>query len=510
MQKEKAEYGDLIAVFDEFRAFRNPKLVDGVPDYTAAAMARQFEELKEYQGRLAAMDISEWPVADQVDYHLVRAEMNGLEFDHRVIKNWSRDPGFYCTMPRFEETMKGAVWIPHELPLPADKVEEYKTRLTVVPKLLAQGKENLVDIPGDLAVLAIKMKLREHDAWSAFATRIEEHHPELVETIREIIAAVDDFRGWLEANLDSFSASAGVGKENWNWFMKNVYLFPYTWEEANAVVQRELERSHTSTRLEEFHNKHLPEQQLTSTLEEVQALYKEGHTHLFDFLEREQLFKEPNYMQPKPIPTTYKKPEKLNFFQEILARDVLPLDAHDLCGHSPDSRRTDKDERYIRKTGRPYHICGLRAEGMATGIEEILMHMGLLDDRPRSRELAYILVGFRAARAGAALKMHANEQTFEEGLDYAAAMTPRGYAKRDSFLLWDDLELYIRQPGYGMGYLMGKVQLDKMIADCSRLQGEDFSFRGFFDQFLSAGFIPLSLIRWELTGETDEMEKLLG
>ena len=140
MQKEKAVYEDLLAIYNEFREFRKPKLTDGVPDYTAPAMTEQFETLKEFQGRLAAMDISEWPVADQVDYHLVRAEMNGLEFDHRVIKNWSRDPGFYCTMPRFEETMNGAVWIPHELPLPAEKIDEYKARLAVVPKLLEQGK----------------------------------------------------------------------------------------------------------------------------------------------------------------------------------------------------------------------------------------------------------------------------------------------------------------------------------------------------------------------------------
>ncbi len=509
MQHAHATYEDLVALFHAFREFREPKCKDGVPDYSASAMTARFNELKEYQTRLTGLDIGAWPVNEQVDYHIVRAEMNGLEFDHRVIKNWSRDPGFYCTFPRFEETMKGAVWIPRKLPLESNIIDEFKERLPVVPKLLAQGKENLVDVPHDLAVLAIKMKQREHDMWSEFTVKVKDHHPELVDDIKNIITAVDDFRAWLESNLDSFTASAGVGKENWNWFMKNVYLFPYTWEEAYAVVQRELERSHTFTRLEEFHNKHLPQQKLVSSLEEVQALYKEGHQHLFDFLEREQLFKEPNYMEPKPLPAKYEPPAVRNFFQEILARDVLPLDAHDLCGHAPDARRIKHDERVIRAANRPYHICGLRAEGMATGIEEILTHMGLLDDRPRSRELAYILVGFRAARAAAALKMHTNEFTFEQGLDYAATMTPRGYAKRDSFLLWDDLELYIRQPGYGMGYLMGKVQLDKLIADCSRLQADQFSFREFFDQFFSAGFIPLSLVRWELTGQTDEMEKLL-
>ena len=48
-----------------------------------------------YQARLAAMDISGWSVAEQIDYHLVRAEMNGLDFDHRVLRPWARIPSFY-------------------------------------------------------------------------------------------------------------------------------------------------------------------------------------------------------------------------------------------------------------------------------------------------------------------------------------------------------------------------------------------------------------------------------
>ena len=88
-------YDDLVVLFEEFRVFHEPVVTDGVPDYTAAAMQRQYGELGEYQRRLAAFDIGEWPISQQVDYHLVRAEMNGLEFYHRVMKPWSTSPDFY-------------------------------------------------------------------------------------------------------------------------------------------------------------------------------------------------------------------------------------------------------------------------------------------------------------------------------------------------------------------------------------------------------------------------------
>ena len=41
---------------------------------------------------------SHWPIAQQVDYQLVRAEMNGLDFDLRVLKPWARDPAFYHSL----------------------------------------------------------------------------------------------------------------------------------------------------------------------------------------------------------------------------------------------------------------------------------------------------------------------------------------------------------------------------------------------------------------------------
>jgi hypothetical protein len=33
-----------------------------------------------------------------VDWNLVRAEMNGLDFDHRVLKPWANNPAFYVTV----------------------------------------------------------------------------------------------------------------------------------------------------------------------------------------------------------------------------------------------------------------------------------------------------------------------------------------------------------------------------------------------------------------------------
>src|SRR5262252_4217444 len=97
-ERRSTRYEDVLALFADWRTFQQPKRVNGVPDYSAAAMSAQHRDLAGYVTRLTAIDPSGWPIPQQVDYHVVRAEMNGLDFDHRVLKPWANNPGFYVTV----------------------------------------------------------------------------------------------------------------------------------------------------------------------------------------------------------------------------------------------------------------------------------------------------------------------------------------------------------------------------------------------------------------------------
>ena len=67
------DYDDLVQLFQEFRELQETKMTDWVPDYTPATMAEQRRGLMEFQKRLKANDISDWPIDKKVEYHLVRA-----------------------------------------------------------------------------------------------------------------------------------------------------------------------------------------------------------------------------------------------------------------------------------------------------------------------------------------------------------------------------------------------------------------------------------------------------
>jgi hypothetical protein len=71
------------------------------------------------------------------------------------------------------------------------------------------------------------------------------------------------------------------------------------------------------------------------------------------------------------------------------------------------------------------------------------------------------------------------------------------------------MRIYLHQPFYGASYVIGKVQIDRLMADRACQLGDEFRLKEFMDEFIGAGLIPMSLIRWQMTGLDDEMKRML-
>ena len=86
--------------------------------------------------------------------------------------------------------------------------------------------------------------------------------------------------------------------------------------------------------------------------------------------------------------------------------------------------------------------------------------------------------------------------------------TPRGWMKREPELLRFEQHLYLRQPGYGTSYVTGKYLVEQLVATRSQQleqRGEPFVMREFFAELNACGMIPVSLIRWQMTGLDDQV-----
>jgi uncharacterized protein (DUF885 family) len=162
----------------------------------------------------------------------------------------------------------------------------------------------------------------------------------------------------------------------------------------------------------------------------------------------------------------------------------------------------------IRRVPLLYNIWDSRAEGLATAMEELLLQAGLFDKRPRGKELVHTLVAMRCARAMGDLMMHGNEWDLERSVRAGVELTPYGWLLPDGETVWMDLRIYLQQPGYGTSYVVGKIQIDKLMAERAAQMGKGFTIQKFMDEFLGCGMIPVSLIRWEITGLDDEIRKL--
>ena len=521
-QASSTSYDDLVGLFSDWRAFEKPSLLAGVSDYTARAMAAQHRELATYKRRLAAIDPSGWTVARQVDYHLVRAEMNGLDFDHRVRRPWARNPAFYVTVFPAESDVpahEGPVihgWVDlwtYAYPLTGGTALELATAIGAIPALLEQAQSNLVEDARDLWMGGIRAMARQSDDLEAFAAEVRGTSAALDDAIERAREATDLFQAWLEEELPSKHGVSGVGKGNYTWYLQNVHLVPYTWEEEVTLTRHELSRSHIALALEEHRNRDLPPLERVASADEYDRRFNGSVTEMMAFLEEDEVVSVREYMDAAlrakigsftPAPAGGQR----GFFSEISYRSPLAMRTHTYHWIELANMENVPHTSPIRRVPSLYNIFDARSEGLATGMEEWLMLAGLLDERPRARELIYIMLAQRAARALAGLMMHGLEYTIEEATEFASAWTPRGWMPPDSNTVWDEQHLYLAQPGYGTSYLMGKIQIEKLLAERAHELGDAFTLRGFMDELTAVGVIPVSLVRWELTGDDSEIRRL--
>jgi hypothetical protein len=509
----------LAQLFAEWRAFEHPPLKDGAPDYSAATFERRHAELKAYRDRLEAIDTTGWPVEALVDQALVRAEMNGFDFYVRVLKPWARDPAFYQTVwPEQSDTPAHEGTVHHDIidlwtyrfPLSREDEARLARALATIPPLLAQARGNLTGNAHDLWVTGAGTMRGQVATLDELAKKTAGAGRALRRAIAEARTATGEFVAWLDAEAPSKTGPSGIGKENYDWLLKNVYLLPMTWESEVDLLRRELARAHASLALEEARNAGLPPLPVIETPEEYQRRGNEAVTRFLDFLRKRDLYPMRENMDPalRAKVGEFVPIESRNFF--AIATHYEPLTLYTHFYHWWDLARM-RDEPHaspVRREPLLYNIWASRSEGMATAMEEFMLHAGLFDEQPRAREIVWVMLAQRAARGLASLYAQANLFDLKRAKAFQVEWTPRGWMRPDLDLLGFEQQLYLRQPGYGTSYVTGKYLLEDLMRVRKQQLGKDFTLKGWFDEVNGAGMIPVPMIHWQLTGHADEERAL--
>jgi hypothetical protein len=505
-------YEELLAVHAAFEAVRSPALRDGVADHSPAEVARRLETLRSLQRRHAAIDATGWDRSQQVDWLLVRSMLDGLEFRLRVSRPWARDPGFYV-----DRLMRITF---AELPVSGAAREELQGRLADVPTLLDRARAQLDDPAADYVSLALH-NLTTHDGvghghpyravpppgvlgwYDDLLSRARAEQPELVPAVAQAREAVRGFHDWLVDHRDEWDAPAGVGRDLFDWYVRHVKLIPLESDVLLALGEREFERLTAYLALERHRNRALPPLEPAASADEYAARIADADAHVRRFIVENDILTIPDYVGELDTNVPWiVRPGGRNFWEEIQYRDPLPDHVHAVIpGHRFDWLVAQHNDHPIRSG----YWSGARAEGWAVYLEEMMLNAGLLDDRPRTRELFHIFGIKRAVRVRADILMQQNRMSVAEATRYMVERVPY----LDENVARVDAEIYLRRPpGYGLGYLVGMIQMEALLADRTRQLGEDFHLGNFHDEFLAAGRLPISLIRYEMTGFDEEIRDL--
>ena len=505
----QGSYTELIGMNEEILELARPEQRDGVPDLSDRAVAEQRARLEDFRGRLLDIDTTSWSVPQQVDYLLVWSKMNDIVFQHRVTQPWSRDPLTY--LYQF-----GA--IPYaEAPSTPGERAALSRELSAVPAMVHNAIENLTQPAGELARLAIFLLDRFDGVgqgepyrdeppegtigwFEDLCGRLAPGDSGLLGDCREATASAQRYRDWLADNLDGMEPSAAIGAENYNWYLKHVRLLPHTVDDLVGIGEREFHRYRFNYLLDRHTNRSLDELELTQSAEQHRQRTRDAEARIRELVEELGLLTIPDYMPEEFETDVFWSPRAAtdrHFWEELQFRNALNNHIHaSIPGHRFDAELRQRLENPIRRT----HSESARAEGWATYLEETLIQAGIAEDNPRVRELFYAALIKRGSRFFAEIGMHTGAMTLEEANAYMMEWVP--YMEED--LGRYDLVAYLRRPGLGSMYLLGKTQIEQLVSERAFQLGDDFDLGEFHDDLLSRGAIPLTLIRWEMAGLDDD------
>tara|TARA_B100001769_G_scaffold223821_1_gene184542 strand:+ start:19 stop:1479 length:1461 start_codon:yes stop_codon:yes gene_type:complete len=472
----------------------------------------EFRKLRE---RLNEIDKSKLDLESKVDWTLIWAEMNGFEFNFRVLKPWERDPAYYKSVwmnrsdvPAHEgPTHHNVVEIwQYSFPLTDSESKKLIKQLGIIPSLNEQAKQNLIGNAKDLWIAGIRdIDTQIGNLKSIISyTGVIEDIP-LVNIINEAIESTKSLSIWLKNESSKKSGPSGIGKENYTWYQNNVHLVPLSWDDEVMLLKRELYRAWASLKLEEHKNRNLPKLKSASNPKEYNLLASQASKDLIDFLENENIIDVKHFYQEALDEHlgSFIDEEKRNFFWITAHLDPKPLFSHFFHWFELAEMDNNPSQNIIRKDPVLYNIFDSRNEGVATAVEEMFMQLGLYEDNPRSKEIVYILIAQRAARGLGSLYAHANLMSMEEAGKIHSEYTPRGWMKTEKELLIFEQHLYLRQPGYGTSYITGKYLFENALAEYSRLNENILSadIKNFFNELIKIGNIPMTLFHWELNND---------
>jgi hypothetical protein len=529
------EIDELSERFWAWRARQQPRTRDDIPrldrppgwlpEVDPALADRRREELAGFQAELGR--IRPVQVADRVDQRLLRSAMARVEWEGEVLRV-SGIPRYWVDQalgPVFDTLLRPGVDAP--------RIAEVVRLLRAVPATLSHAPGALTRPAREFAKLAVAeldgIAERVADCARALAQVDPAAAAELRSAAAEAGAALSLFGARLASAIPDLPPAVPVGRQRYEWFLREVACIPLTVEEIAGIGRREFDRAVWLELLHATRNRGIPAPALPADAGQQIRAQARSEKEVRRFYAERGLLSQPGYLRRYlnlPMPAYLEPLRFLGVTDDLTGPRRLTEDAvayvpapgpglpyfHAANARDPRAGIIHEGVHYQqlalswrnpRPVRRHYYDSGAN-EGIAFYNEELMLTTGLLDDAPHTRTAVCNFMRLRALRVSADVGLATGAISIDGAASDLASRVPV-----DDATAWQEAAFFAETPGQAVSYQIGKTQLISLIADTVRLRGADLDLQSLHDAVWANGNVPVALLRWELLGLTDELP-LLG
>ena len=510
---------------------------DKLADFSPAKISERAQHVRALLDKVRAMKIDTWPKDEKIDALLFRSQLEGVDFQNRVLKFERTNPQTYigeCVSAIFSLLKK-------EYDTPRKRALSATARLQAMPALLKQGLSNLQNPVKLYAKLAIDSArsidpLLKDSLMALDVDLAPNEHEELIKARDAGLAAAHGYADELERRMPKMVDFAPMGEANYNYYLKQVLLLPLDAREVETIGRVENGRYRALEALLPDPKLADPDPSRAANIPPDQAsflkAYESRETEMINFLKEHKLVTIPDYLGPfqiRQLPEAFKptspggfmnppgvydkdpagfffiptyNPESKNFYIRAAIEDPRPILGHEgIPGHFMQLSIANHLSDEIRRQ----HADGVFVEGWALYGEEMLMRTGLYPNNSPAQGQILRLSRYRGARIGVDVNLHTGKWTFEQAVKY---FMDAGGLDREA--AEGEAAGAASNPHQKITYIIGKWQIMNLLGRYKDRQGNNFRLGQFHDDLIKDGSLPLSVIEWILLDDDSSIRRAMS
>ncbi len=501
-------------------------------DYSAAAFIREIDEQKKTLEQLLAIDPDGLSLEQDIDRRLLigiaRSDINTATRQ----RSWENDAAMYLPSSRLGELFEAGFSGTEE-----QRLERLSAILSALPTRLHQAQKNLRRPPKrftEAAVFQTQNSIKTLEDGRPGLGDLSEDNTGLFD---EAIAALRAYLVFLEGDLLQRSdGDWALGREAYDfilqkrWYMdanagqilqRGLKAFEDTEALAQAVAEKMQPGKHWTEVFETLKDDHPPangiKQAYQQQMDAARSFVLEHSVLTLPEGERVITIDTPPAMRRSspfgtfqtaspfegglegrliltPIEDWMTPEQQAQRLRSHSSAWIPVIAVHEAYpGHHAQALKVNENPNLLRRV---IHES-IFSEGWGLFTEELMFELGFLKgDDVRLTQLRNRL--WRAARVILDVSLHTGRMEFDEAVDFLVEKV-----RFERYAAELEVGMYIRNPTYVLGYLIGMQEIAAIRADYIAANGQPEPPSVFYDRLLSIGSIPPALLREELLGSSD-------